>query len=421
MKLGCIADDFTGATDLGSMLVQGGMRTAQWLGVPKRLPSTDDIDAIVISLKTRSVAPSQAVNESLAALNVLKDVGCEQFFFKYCSTFDSTSEGNIGPVADALLKELGSPQTIFCPAFPENDRTVVHGHLFVEGKLLNESGMQHHPVNPMHDANLVRVLDRQSTNQVGLVNFNTVENGVDSIQAELEWLANSNCKLVIADALTDQHLGVWAKAVAGFPLVTGGSAIAKHLAHVLLEQVRRGSDCDSGWAPLGGSGRAAVLAGSCSQATARQIDRFKDAFPVMTISPQQLSDDMESAIQNVMDFAASNLKNGPVLIASTTTPEKTQQARDELGDQVANLVEAAFSKIAVGLIELDVRKLIVAGGETSGAVIQALGIQELRIGPEIDPGVPWTTTMLEPKMALALKSGNFGADDFFIRALGMLS
>ena len=420
-KLGCIADDFTGATDLGSMLVRGGLRTNQWLGVPMEPPTTANVDAIVISLKTRSLDASAAVEESLAALKSLERAGCDKFFFKYCSTFDSTDKGNIGPVAEALLDKLDLDQTIFCPAFPENGRTVCHGHLFVDGVLLSESGMQHHPVNPMRDPYLVRVLQRQAKNEVRLVDFSHVQTGSTAIRKELERLNASGIRLVIADALTDEHLISWSKAIFDLPLVTGGSAIAKHLAEILSKQQQSGqTDLELTPALPEASGKTAVLAGSCSPATNRQVTYFKQYHPAFSISAKKLIAEMDAVVAEALDFLSRHLNDGPVLVYSTATPGEIQRIRAEVGDQVAQLVESAFGKIAKGLIALGVMKLIVAGGETSGAVLQSLGIRQLSIGPEIAPGVPWTKSLDEPKMALALKSGNFGQDDFFARALGML-
>lgn len=419
MLLGCIADDFTGATDLGSMLVRGGLRTVQWLGVPEEVPSVENVDAVVISLKSRSVPAGEAVRESLAGLATLQDAGAQRFFFKYCSTFDSTDEGNIGPVAEALMHALEAKQTIFCPAFPENGRTVYQGHLFVGDRLLNESGMENHPLNPMTDANLVRVLARQTSQQVGVVRHQLIQQGAESIREELSKLASAGVALIVADAIEDEHLTAWAEAVVDQPLVTGGSALGQQLAKVFAE---RGMFESEGVATSLPSvkGKSAVLAGSCSQATLRQVQAFGEQRPVFVLDPQRLAAE-ESLIDEALRWAYERIDDGPVLITSTATSTSVDAARKAVGNKVSSLVEQAFAQLASALVDRGVRKLVVAGGETSGAVLNSLGVRRLRIGPEIDPGVPWTESLDEPHLALALKSGNFGDDDFFLRALEMLS
>lgn len=419
MLLGCIADDFTGATDLGSMLVRGGLRTVQWLGVPEEVPSVENVDAVVISLKSRSVPAHEAVRESLAGLATLQDAGAQRFFFKYCSTFDSTDEGNIGPVAEALMHALGAKQTIFCPAFPENGRTVYQGHLFVGERLLNESGMENHPLNPMTDANLVRVLMRQAKQRVGVVRHQLVQQGAESIREELPKLASAGVSLIVADAIEDEHLAAWAEAVVDQPLVTGGSAIGQQLAKVFAEREMFESQGVATSLPSV-QGKSAVLAGSCSQATLRQVQAFGEQRPVFVLDAQRLAAD-KKLIDEALRWADERIDDGPVLITSTATSTSVDAARKAVGNKVSSLVEQAFAQLASALVDRGVRKLVVAGGETSGAVLNSLGVRRLRIGPEIDPGVPWTESLDEPHLALALKSGNFGDDDFFLCALEMLS
>ncbi|MFN3297113.1 3-oxo-tetronate kinase, partial [Caldimonas sp.] len=221
--LGVIADDFTGATDVASMLVRAGMRTVQVIGVPDGPPPK--ADAVVVALKSRTIPAAQAVADSLAALRWLQAAGAKQFYFKYCSTFDSTPAGNIGPVTEALLEALGSDFTIACPAFPENGRTVFRGHLFVGDQLLSDSGMRHHPLTPMTDANLVKVLQAQSRGRVGLLRYDTVGQGVQAVRERLAQLRAEGVRLAVADAIDNDDLRTLAAACAGLPLITAGSGV----------------------------------------------------------------------------------------------------------------------------------------------------------------------------------------------------
>jgi uncharacterized protein YgbK (DUF1537 family) len=420
--LGCIADDFTGGTDLAGMLVKAGMRTVQLIGIPKG-PPPDDVDAVVIALKSRTIAVDEAVTESLAALRWLQKAGCKQFYFKYCSTFDSTPKGNIGPVAEALMNALGTDFTIACPAFPANARTIYKGYLFVGDVLLSESGMKHHPLTPMTDANLVRVLQPQVKSKVGLVDYATVAQGAAAISERFATLREQGHRFAIVDALSDQDLHSIGAACADLPLVTGGSGIALGLP----ENFRRRGLLSGGVAanalPATG-GLRAVIAGSCSIATQKQVAHMRGQAPAFQVDPIQLArgDDVAAA---ALDWAAQHIENGPVLIYATATPESVKAAQAQLGvERAGSLVEEALAAIAKGLVKLGVGQMIVAGGETSGAVVKALGVTGLRIGPEIDPGVPWTTALQENAgerpLALALKSGNFGTEEFFVKAWSIL-
>jgi len=413
--LGCIADDFTGATDLASMLVGGSMRTVQVIGVPAADESPPDADAIVVALKSRTSDPADAVRASLAALAWLQRASCRQFFFKYCSTFDSTDAGNIGPVADALVEALGCGFAIACPAFPANGRTVYQGHLFVGAALLNESGMQDHPLTPMRDANLVRVLSRQTTGTVGLVPFATVAAGPTAIRRALSALKEQGRRYAIVDAVTDAHLLDIGAAAAGHALLTGGSGMAMGLPdnfrHAgLLAAVEAGV-----LEPV--PGHAAVLAGSCSRATLFQVGAARDRVPTLELDPLA-TPDADALAHQALAWAADKLGPAPVVIAASAPPDRVAALQAKLGrEQAGALVESAMAEIARGLVAHGVRRLVVAGGETSGAVVSALGVRRLRIGAEIDPGVPWTLAEgAGEKMLLALKSGNFGGRDFFLRA-----
>jgi uncharacterized protein YgbK (DUF1537 family) len=413
LLLGCIADDFTGATDLANTLVKGGMTAVQVIGVPTGpLP---EADAIIIALKSRTAPVSEAVAQSLAACEALLAAGAKQIFWKYCSTFDSTDQGNIGPVADALLKRLGSGFALACPAFPTNGRTIYLGHLFVGNALLNESGMENHPLTPMTDANLVRVLGRQTDGAVGLVPFNIVEQGAAATRQTMMRLAEQGRRYAIVDAVTDQHLFAIGEAAAQHALITGGSGVAMGLP----ENFRR-----AGLLPARGNaaslppiqGMAAVVAGSCSRATLGQIGLARDHVPVLELDALATPDAEALTVQALEWVAGKLAADRPVVIAASAPPEKVAALQAKLGrDAAGALIETAMAAIAEGLVAQGVGRLVVAGGETSGAVVQRLGVTALRIGPEIDPGVPWT--FAEPRgLHLALKSGNFGARDFFLKA-----
>ncbi len=416
--LGAIADDFTGATDLANTLVKEGMRTVQIIGVPGAGIDVGDADAVVVALKSRTIPADEAVRQSLEALEWLRAGGARQIFFKYCSTFDSTDTGNIGPVADALLDALGGKMTIACPAFPTNGRTVYRGYLFVGDELLSESPMKDHPLTPMRDANLVRVLGRQTPNAVGLVSHEHVSKGATEIGEALQDLKASGVRHAIVDAIDDGDLRVIGEAVKGFELVTGGSGIALGLP----ENYRRDGLLESATAASlpDADGRAAVLAGSCSVATRNQLAHVAEKWPAYAIEPGRLANG-ERIADEALSWASRLEAGTPPVIYSSAAPEDVARAQQAIGrDRAGALVEEAMAKIAVGLVAQGVRRFVVAGGETSGAVVSALGVRALRIGPEIDPGVPWTEATGEPTLALALKSGNFGDEDFFTRALEML-
>lgn len=421
MLLGCIADDFTGATDLANTLVKGGMTAVQVIGIPSGpLP---EADAVIVALKSRTAPVRQAVAESLAAADALLAGGARQLFFKYCSTFDSTEEGNIGPVADALVARLGCGFALANPAFPTNGRTVFQGHLFVGDRLLNESGMENHPLTPMKDANLVRVLGRQTDGSVGLVPFATVAQGAAAIRKAMTALKESGRRYAIVDAVTDAHLVAIGKAAAEHALITGGSGIAMGLpanfrAKGLLPD--RG-EAAAALPPM--RGHAAVLAGSCSRATLGQIGFARDHVPTLELDVLATPDDAALQAQ-ALAWMDGKLGAAPIVIATSAPPEQVAALQAKLGrDAAGALVEHALAGIAEALVARGVQRLVVAGGETSGAVVQRLGVTALRIGREIDPGVPWTYAETgsaggaEPVgLHLALKSGNFGARDFFLKA-----
>ena len=418
--LGIIADDFTGATDIAGMLVKGGMRTIQTIGVPSKAAIPDDVDAVVVALKTRSIAAKDAIAQSLDALKALKAAGCERFFFKYCSTFDSTDHGNIGPVAEALLAALDAPLAIACPAFPENGRRVFTGYLFVGDVLLSESGMRDHPLTPMTDPSLVRVLQRQARGKVGLVQEAAVAAGPAAIRARLEALRAEGVSLAIVDAISDGDLHAIGEACADLPLVTGGSGVAMGLPAAWRARGLLGPADGAATLPPS-SGLRAIISGSCSTATLGQVAAALAAgIPAFRVDPLRLAagEDLAAA---ALAWATPRLAAGPVLVHATAEPAEVRAAQDRLGRERAGvLVEACLAAVAAGLVERGVGRLIVAGGETSGAVVSALGVRSLRIGPQIAPGVPWTATVGSRPIALALKSGNFGGPGFFVDAWTVL-
>ena len=424
MLLGCIADDFTGATDLANNLVRSGMRTLQTIGVPAAgvpaVPLAGDVDALVVALKSRTIAAADAVAQSLAALAWLKRAGCRQFYFKYCSTFDSTPRGNIGPVAEALMHALGANIAIACPAFPTNARTIYMGNLFVGELPLSESGMRHHPLTPMTDANLVRVLQAQSRARVGLVAWTAVAAGERAIRARFAELEAEGVRLAVVDAISDADLHAIAAACAGHPLITAGSGIAIGLPENFRRAGLLPPRADAAELPRA-PGPAAVISGSCSQATNGQVAHWiASGRAAIRIDPFEIARGNDVAFA-ALQQAAPLLACGPVLFYATAAPEEVKSVQAELGVAEAGaMVEEVRARIARGLIERGVKRLVVAGGETAGAVVQALGVAALKIGPQIDPGVPWTATQGAHPVLLALKSGNFGSRDFFVKSLEML-
>jgi 3-dehydrotetronate 4-kinase len=417
MLLGCIADDLTGATDLAVMLARNGMRTIQSTGVPQSpLP---EVDALVIALKSRTIPAAEAVAQSLAALDWLRQAGARQILFKYCSTFDSTPAGNIGPVADALLDALKADFTVACPAMPANGRTIYQGHLFVGSVLLSDSGMRNHPLTPMTDSNLVSVLGRQTRHKVGLVPSAEIDAGPEAVKKAFAALKAQGMRYAITDALSDAHLRTLGTAMADFALITGGSGIAMGLP----ENFRKAGHLKTS----GGvdklppaAGHAAIIAGSCSTATLGQVEAFRASHPAFEIDPLALAKGRQP-IDKALAWAGPKLGQEPILIYASAPPERVAAIQQQLGrEEAGGLIEKALAEIAVRLVENGVRRLVVAGGETSGAVVNALGVQALQIGPEIDPGVPWTLGLDQRRLFLALKSGNFGSRDFFRKAFEVL-
>src|SRR5215813_6735039 len=415
--LGVIADDFTGATDIAGMLVKGGMPTIQTIGVPAKGAIPSDVDAVVVALKTRSIPAKEAIAQSLNALDALQAAGCKRFFFKYCSTFDSTDAGNIGPVGDALLEALAAKQAIYCPAFPENGRTIFFGYLFVGDILLSDSHMRHHPLNPMTDSNLVRVLARQTKHKVGLVPLKQVQAGSAALRGALDKLAADGVRHVVVDAVADTDLGIIGEAVGDDLLVTGGSGVALGLPAAYRRRGLLAHKSGADTLPKVG-GASAVLAGSCSAATLGQIAQFKGAH--MALDTDAICRG-EPVGDKALAWAKGKLGNGPILLSASDKPDAVKALQAKYGvEKSSHAIEKTMATLAKGLVAAGVGRLVVAGGETSGAVVGALDVTALRIGPEIDPGVPWTASVGARPLLLALKSGNFGAPDFFTKAFQRL-
>jgi 3-dehydrotetronate 4-kinase len=417
--LGCIADDFTGATDLANNLVRAGMRVVQTIGVPAG-PLAADVDAVVVALKSRTIAPAEAVAQSLEALRWLQAQGARQIYFKYCSTFDSTPAGNIGPVTEALMAAIGTPFTIATPAFPDNQRTVFKGYLFVGDVLLSESGMRNHPLTPMTDANLVRVLQAQTRQRVGLIDHRTVAAGEAAIRARISELQAEGVGVAIVDAVSNDDLLRLGPALRDLPLVTAGSGVALGLpANFGITPSPRSATLPPA------RGRQAIVSGSCSTATNAQVAEFiASGGSALALEPLRIAAG-EDVAGEALAWARPLLPDGPVLVYSTARPEAVQAIQARVGvEEAGAMVERTIASIACGLVEHGVRQLVVAGGETSGACVQALGISRLLIGPQIDPGVPWchAASPLAPDgLHVTLKSGNFGTPDFFRKALRVLA
>ena len=416
MILGCIGDDFTGSSDLANTLAKGGMRTVQYNGVPS-VAADPTLEAGVVALKTRTIPPADAVAQSLAALDWLRAQGCRQFLFKYCSTFDSTPQGNIGPVLDALADALGANRVIVCPAFPATGRSIYQGHLFVNDRLLSESGMENHPLTPMTDPDLRRWLALQTRHGIGHVGFAEVSAGSEAIAAALEKAKADGARYIVVDAIRDEDLTAIGEAAAGSVLLSGGSGIALGLPENFRRQGLIGS-AHSQW--TGAPGPSAALCGSCSIMSRRQIDAHREQFPAREANADLIVSG-EADPREYADWVMAEQSAGaPPLVYSSAEPETVAAAQKRHGrERVAEAVEGFFSALARELVGRGVTRLVSAGGETSGAVVSALAIPSFEIGPEIDPGVP-ALRAGNSGMALALKSGNFGGPDFFAKAARVL-
>jgi uncharacterized protein YgbK (DUF1537 family) len=422
LALGCIADDYTGASDLANTLTRCGLRTVQTIGVPADDLKLPDVDAVVVSLKSRSIAAGEAVARSLEAEKWIRSRGASHLLFKICSTFDSTDAGNIGPVMDALRSESGDAIVLVTPAFPETGRTVYQGNLFVGSVPLNESPLKDHPLNPMHDSNLVRVLARQSSSPVGLVALADIAKGDGAVISQLAALATKGHGAAIADAVFASDLEVLGRVALTHRLSVGASGLGLGLARALVGFGRVGAHASVAdtQSPVGAA--AACLAGSCSQATLRQIAQAEQKMPVLHLDPESVMAGRDEG-QRALAWAIERLGKGPVLIASSSTPDQVSALQAKHGrDAVGHAIEQAMADLAAGLVAAGVRRLVVAGGETSGAVVDRLGIPGFLVGAEIAPGVPVLRAVgaKDREMLLSLKSGNFGGPDFFTDALSLM-
>ncbi|MFC3086919.1 3-oxo-tetronate kinase [Tabrizicola soli] len=420
VRIGAVADDITGATDLCLMLAREGLRTVQVMGIPQPGTRLPDADAVVIALKSRSIPASEAVGMSCSAADALRAAGAEQILFKYCSTFDSTDQGNIGPVAAALMDLTGCPLTIACPAFPAAGRTTYKGHLFVGDTLLSDSPLKDHPLNPMRDSNLVRVLQRQTALPIGLVQIATIRRGVAALREEFAARQAAGERILIVDTLSDDDLRTIGAACEDMALVTGGSGIGLGLAANFIRsgKVRPQPIARRMRAP---TGRPVVLAGSCSAATLGQIEAARSAgLPLLALDPEALAEGRQTPA-DIAAWAIAQPADHPPVIYSSAAPDTLRTVQDRLGrHQAGSLIEAVLAETARRLRDAGFSRFLIAGGETSGAVVAALDVTMLHIGPEIAPGVPWTRSATRPELALALKSGNFGGPDFFLRAWDLL-
>ena len=421
--LGCIGDDYTGSSDLANALTRAGLRTVQTIGVPPDDLDLPEVDAVVVALKSRSIAPDAAVAMALPARAWLKAHGARHVMFKVCSTFDSTDRGNIGPVMDALIAAEGDPPLVLVnSAFPETGRTIYLGNLFVGGVPLNESPLKDHPLNPMHDANLVRVLGHQSKTRIGLVPLSVVDQGEAAIAARMAALKAEGFGAAIIDCVLDRDLLPVGRAALGTPLSVGGSGLGIGLARALLQEEPAKAAEAGTWNGSFVGGKAACLSGSCSAATLEQVAEAERVMPVLRLDAAALVSGPEEA-DRALAWALPKLERGPVLIASTAPPEEVQALQAQFGrDRAGHVIEQAMARLAQGLVQAGVRRLVIAGGETSGAAVDRLGLKAFAIGPEIAPGVPVLRTVGgRPPMMLALKSGNFGGPAFFADALGLMS
>ena len=423
LLLGCIADDFTGATDIAALLARSGLPVALRIGVPDGPADPDDLAMFeVIALKCRTAPVDDAVADAGRALQWLKQAGATHFFWKYCSTFDSTRHGNIGPIAEMLMTELGVEHTIYCPAFPQNGRSVFMGHLFVGHQLLSDSPMKDHPLTPMRDSSLMRLLAPQVRGRIGLIDHRRITQGADAVRAELQRLREDGVAHVVVDAISDEDLHIIAAAAAGMRLLTGGSALAGELPEIYRQQGLVAPACATASSsrargkPAGGQ---LVLSGSCSAMTRKQARSYAAHAASLHLDPISLARDGTSAARK---WLQQQSLHAPKLISATSEPEDVRKAQEKLGaGRAGQVVEHSLAELAQLAFELGVRRFVVAGGETSGAIIQALGITRLQIGPEIAPGVPWTFADVEgERVALALKSGNFGGETFFDDAFSLL-
>jgi len=408
--LGCIADDYTGATDVAAALRGAGMRVVLLFGLPSRT-EIPLCDAVVVGLKTRTSPVREAIRQSVMVREWLKQRGVDQLYFKYCSTFDSTGDGNIGPVADALLDAEHQVMTLVCPASPEHGRTIYCGHLFVGESLLSESSMRYHPLTPMRDSNLVRVLSHQTPHPVALLPLDVIRSGLGAVKARLISLEKQGVRHVVVDATEEADLRTVATAARGMSLLTGAAGLARALA-VVKSRALTARNHEPVDIPRGSG---IILAGSCSATTLSQVAFAKRSLPSYRLDPVATPDG-EKMKGAALAWLQLNWKDGPLMVYSSAGPEERREARTAMGPQTADILEDALGSVAEAAVRLGARRVVVAGGETAGAVVSRLGIDMVSIASEEDAGVPWCVTTDQTPLALLLKSGNFGTDDLLVRA-----
>ena len=396
--LGCIADDFTGASDAASFLQKAGLQTILLNGVPEQGLGMNEYDAIVIALKTRTEPAGEAVEHTMEAVKWLEQHGAAQYYLKYCSTFDSTKEGNIGPVLDAVLEYLEETYTVLCPSLPVNGRTVKDGHLYVNGVPLDESPMKDHPLTPMWDSRIKHLMEAQS--KYKCIELNGEQLKEDNIDAYLlKEKEGQKHFYVIPDYETEEDAKRIVSLFGNKKVLSGGSGILQYLAR--------------------GNKKGIVLAGRCSQATLTQIETYKKAgHAAYKIYPEKLVSG-EVTVEEILEFVSLH-PDDYVLVYSSDTAEQVRESQKLGKEQVAQMIENVISDLAGQLRDKGYKHIVVAGGETSGAVTKRLGYYLFEIGKSVAPGVPVMTPLEDRTMRLVLKSGNFGQPDFFERAVQMI-
>lgn len=411
-SLACIADDYTGASELASSLQRVGLKTVLRFGPPQPGEECPPCDAVVVALKSRTLPAQEAVDLTRAVHTWVREQGATQVFFKYCSTFDSTAAGNIGPVATALAEQAKAEAVVFCPATPEQGRTIYKGHLFVYSTLLSHSHMRHHPLTPMRESNIITLLSKQVNQDVGLLALQTIREGSTATQNRMKDLLTQNTPYIVADATNDEDLAILAEACRHHQVVTGAVGLARALGRLHVH-----TDNQSPFELPSHPGRTAVLAGSCSARTLEQIAHMKQRYPSLKIDADAVAQNRD-VLEHATLWAQDNLASGPALIYSSATPEELQRLRTEYpGQDVAGALEKILGDLANRLVDLGIRRIVVAGGETTGAVLGALGVDSVEVGPELDAGVPWIVSRSDPKLTILPKSGNFGEADLFVRAV----
>jgi len=412
---GVVADDLTGGMETAAMLVAQGVDCG-FVTDPAALAQEPERPAYVVAQKTRVIAADLAVAKMEAGARALLDRGARQLFFKYCATFDSTDQGNIGPVADMLLRVAGADRTAFCPGSPELLRTVYSGHLFLGTQLVSESPKRHDPLTPMTDPDLVRVLQRQSKTGVGLLHYPLLRAGAEALEAAIARQMAEGKQFFIIDSVTNDDLATIARLTRDWKVMTGNATIVQYYPPLWKALGLVATDAAvTSLPPVRGGGM--VLSGSCADRTLEQLAAFEAARPVLRLDLLS-TPDAASAINEAMNWALPRLNEGPVAIATSASPEAVRAAQDRYGrDGAAALAEAILGGLALALKQAGVRRFVVAGGETSGSIVEHLGVKRLRVGAYGGPGIGNAVTDGVEPMGFCLKSGKLGPVDLFLSAL----